>query len=84
MHLRAGGRSRINEYKEAVIQAEEVIQDIMLPKCQFWTLQSYKEEYGDPKSNRAKVVVRKVVTKSGKVKMERWGLVTHWDLHLRV
>ena len=61
IHLHAGGRSRINEYKETVTKNEEIIFYIVGPTRQFLELFLYKERFGDPKTNKAKVVTRTVL-----------------------
>eukprot|EP00969_Alexandrium_andersonii_P365296 15465913-Alexandrium_andersonii.AAC.1 len=76
VHLRAGGRSRINNYKESVVSTSERVSDLLAPKVQFWCLEDYKAEFGDPKANKAKVVKREVLLPSGKLKMEKGCYVT--------
>ena len=48
VHLRSGGRSRIHSYKTDVTQRSEVIDDIIEPKMEFWLLDQYEAESGDP------------------------------------
>eukprot|EP00974_Lingulodinium_polyedra_P103025 9973656-Lingulodinium_polyedra.AAC.1 len=42
VHLRAGGRSRINAYKTEVMQEDMVVNDLVCPKKQFWELSEYR------------------------------------------
>ena len=68
VHLRAGGRSRINDYKESVEQSTEFSCAIIGPKKQFWELSEYTKEFGNPKDTKAKVVSRTMRKgKGGKV-----------------
>ena len=68
IHLKAGGRSRINKYKKRVTKASEVMEDIVAPSKEFWELPEYRAEWGSPRKTKAKVVERYVVTDSGKRK----------------
>ena len=43
VHLRAGGRSRINLYSEQVVKKEERIHDLIAPEQEFWLLEEYEE-----------------------------------------
>ena len=71
VNLRAGGRSRINEYKEDVQQNEEIMEEVTGPKRQFWLLKEYRDEFGDPKTNKAKVTERFVVDDKGRKRKQK-------------
>ena len=60
IHLRAGGRSRIQQYKAKVKAREEMIHDIEAPGRDFWLLEEYEEECGKVAKTGAKVVSRRV------------------------
>ena len=53
--LLAGGRSRIRGHGYEVEEANEVLFDIV-DRGKFWPLAQYKEEFGCPKKNNAKVM----------------------------
>ena len=55
-------------YKTDVQQRHEVIDDLIEPTMQFWELEQYQEEFGDPQQNKANVVLKNV----GK-KKKRWN-----------
>ena len=64
-HLRAGGNSRVKKMKEIVYKDEEVYDDLEDPEKELWELDAYKEEFGDPKKNGARVV--KMKNRKGKI-----------------
>ena len=68
IHLMNGGRSRINTFSETVKVKDENISDIRAPRKQFVLLKKYKDKYGDPKQNKAKVVSRRLPGKQGEHK----------------
>eukprot|EP00959_Pyramimonas_sp_CCMP1952_P067648 1412070-Pyramimonas_sp.AAC.2 len=64
IHQRAGGRSRVTVDPETVTSAEMKIQDIILPKRQFYEVETYRQLIGDPKRTKAKIVKRKIGKKT--------------------
>ena len=68
VHLRAGGRSRINLYSEQVVKKEERIHDLIAPEQEFWLLEEYEEEFGKASKTGATVVKRRVHGHKGKQK----------------
>ena len=65
VHLKCGGRSRINQYKTSVAKKSAVVYDMVAPNKEFWELPAYRDEFGDPKANKAKIVEKWVVTENG-------------------
>ena len=67
IHLKNGGRSRVNSFSETVKVKDEKVHEIKAPRKQFDLLKKYKDKFGDPKKNKAKVV-SKTVPGKGKQK----------------
>ena len=76
VHLKCGGRSRINTYKTTVAKKSAVLHDTVAPNKEFWELLAYKDEFGDPKANKAKITEKWVVTENGTKKKRRGVIVT--------
>ena len=68
IHLKNRGLSRVNSFSETVKVKDENIHDIQGPKKQFYLLPVYKARFGDPKKNKAKVVLKRVPGKKDKQK----------------
>ena len=58
IHLRAGGRQRINNSEVNVVKVNEHSHDLIDRSLKFYTVKKYKEKFGDPKATKAKIVTR--------------------------